>query len=102
MTGILNPPLVHINASLDDLQRARGAAVLVAAQAFPKGSLSELMSLADYVFQGTLLPRLGTLPQVFTSTNIAADPRTGPVLRASQRIPNFGDLDEGDGNGEPA
>ena len=73
MTGLFNPPVVHINASLNNEQRARGAAVLVAAQARPGSSLSELLHLAEYVVpRDHARPdehRLIRLPEVF-----AADP----------------------------
>ena len=99
MTGLFNPPLVHINASLSETQRARGAAVLVAAQARPGCSLSELLNLAIYIYDGDT-PGLLTpsLPPVFGRNQmdldpVHADPSTFGPLRRSMRIPNFGDLD---------
>ena len=52
MTGIFNPPLVNVRDAFEPGQRARAAAVLVAAQARPTGSLSELVGLARFVCSG--------------------------------------------------
>ena len=71
MTGLFNPPIVHVNASLNNEQRARGAALLVAHQVRPAGSLSELLHLAEYIVHGTTIwpTTPHRLPDVF-----AADP----------------------------
>lgn len=52
MSGLFNPPMVSVS-NLDPVQKARAVALLVAAEARPNGSLSELLALAVYVCDGT-------------------------------------------------
>ena len=105
MTGPFTTPIIRVNDSLDPRQKARGAALLVAAEARPGSSPMDLLRLADYVVQGAVLSteRAARNPmELFGNRQMDLDPVhafDGPnPPRRPRRLPNFGDLD---GAGSP-
>ena len=103
MTGPFNPPLVRVQGPadhLDETQRTRAAALLVAQQARPMGTADEHLRLAEYVVHGGVLSTEARNPyQLFGSQQVDLDPVHTPF--DNSRIPNFGDLEatEDDGLG---
>lgn len=83
--GPFSPALVNAREALDPEQRTRAAALLVAHQVRPAGSLSELVHLAMFICEGSMPVegRVGHSPFesefnplatfVNTNTNVAAD-----------------------------
>ena len=91
MTALFTSPILRPSEHLDVLQKARGAALLVAAEARPASSAMDLLRLADYVIQGAVL-RSGPNPMELFGDPVHADPSAFGSIRRS-RIANFGDLD---------
>ena len=109
MTGPFTTPILRPADCLNPEQKARGAALLVAAEARPGSTGAELLRLAAYVVQGGVLSTEARDPwELFREPRetgmISTDPgpvamNLDPVDRA-ERLANFGDLDsEDDGLG---
>lgn len=93
--GIFNPPLVGINTSLSAEQRARGAALLVAQQVRPTGSVTELLLLARYVLDALeeqATENVRNPYELFGENQMDLDPVHTGQFRPSH-VHNFGDLD---------
>ena len=98
MTSPFNTPILRPADHLNEMQRARAAALLVASEARPRSSAMDLLHLADYVFQGRILSTEPRNPyHLFGSQQMDLDPeRPTPhldMLMDNTRVPNFGDLD---------
>ncbi len=97
MASLFTAPILRPSEVLDDEQKQRGAAVLVAAEAHPNSSLSELIHLAEYVYQGITPARAGDPWELFRDrpTQSEADPSAFAPYRHPEPIT----FDEDDGLG---
>lgn len=106
MTGIFSPPLVSMRDAFEPDQRARAAALLIAAQVRPEGSLSELIHLAMFVHSGYVhsenvspdaMPQR-RLPEVFGEDQMdlhAADPSVFAAYRTHDPVETRESEDDG-------